>query len=76
MPVTCFSHFRLQVSASDADSPPNSAISYSLLDDLGGLVRIDNMTGTMYARGYFDAESGTTEYTLTVVATDSGNTPS
>ena len=62
------------MSATDADSPLNSAVSFSLLDNLGGRFRIDNTTGTVYARGFFDAESGTTEYTLTVVATDSGNT--
>lgn len=75
MPVTGFSHLCLQVSANDADSPPNSAISYSLLDDLGGLFRIDSMTGTVYGKGFFDAESDITQYTLTVVATDSGTMP-
>ena len=74
MLITCSSHLCLQVSATDADSPVNSAVSFSLLDYLGGRFRIDNTTGTVYARGFFDAESGTTEYTLTVVATDSGNT--
>ena len=72
MPVTCSSHLNLQASADDADGLANSAITFSLADDLGGLFRIDNMTGTIYARGFFDAESDTTQYTLTVVATDSG----
>ena len=61
----------LNISASDADSPPNAAISYRLSPEGGGFT-IDESGGLITTTGEIDYEV-VPQYELTVFAVDSGS---
>ncbi|XP_030047622.1 protocadherin Fat 4 [Microcaecilia unicolor] len=57
--------------ATDPDSGPNSYIEYSLLKPLGNKFSIGTINGEVHLTGELDREE-TSNYTLTVIATDKG----
>ncbi len=65
----------LTVQAADADSAPNAMVTYSFAPDtFPGLFYLNSSTGELLTMTVLDFESQSV-YTLTVVATDSGDPP-